>query len=221
MTTFIKDKAVIVVGQDYSQNANDALEAACSLAETRADVAIHILHVVAKSNGAPVPASLTPSLAELPRSEGPEELAAERAELKAVTLSTAASVAKHGAHVFGHLRTGNGAREIVQLASDLLADLIVVGTHGRTGMMKLLLGSVAHDVLTHASCPVLVIKPKELPPWPEIEPPCPDCVAMRASSHGQRFWCERHSQHHATAHTYYVSTDDSYGWGAQTFRGLS
>jgi nucleotide-binding universal stress UspA family protein len=39
-------------------------------------------------------------------------------------------------------------------------DLIVVGTHGRTGLGKLLLGSVAEDILHHASCPVLTVGPK-------------------------------------------------------------
>ena len=46
MATFIKDKAVIVVGVDYSQNSNDALEAACDIAGTRADAALHLVHVL-------------------------------------------------------------------------------------------------------------------------------------------------------------------------------
>ncbi|HMJ56058.1 MAG TPA: universal stress protein [Polyangiaceae bacterium] len=218
MTTFVKDKAVIVVGEDYSQNSADALKAASTFAATLADLALHIVHVTkAGSSFANGP---NRSSAASPNHQAPDDLQTDRAALKVVTLSTAASVAEHGAHVFGHLRFGNPAREIVQLASDLSADLIVVGTHGRTGMRKLLLGSVAQNILTNASCPVLVVKPKDLPPWPEIEPPCPDCVTARHSSHGLEFWCARHSEHHASAHTYYVNSD-SYGLGAQTFRGLS
>lgn len=218
MTTFVKDKAVIVVGEDYSQNSTDALKAACTFAANLAELSLHLVHVT--KAGPTFANGLNWSSAASASHLSPDDLQAERAALKAVTLTTAASVAEHGAHVFGHLRFGNAAREIVQLASDLSADLIVVGTHGRTGMRKLLLGSVAQNILTNASCPVLVVKPKDLPPWPEIEPPCPDCVTTRQSSQGLQFWCERHSKHHASAHTYYVNSD-SYGLGTQTFRGLS
>ena len=218
MTTFVKDNAVIVVGEDYSQNSTDALKAASAFASTLADLALHIVHVT--KAGSSFANGLNHSSSASPNHQTPDDLQTDRAALKAVTLSTAASVAEHGAHVFGHLRFGNPAREIVQLASDLSADLIVVGTHGRTGLRKLLLGSVAQNILTNASCPVLVVKPKDLPPWPEIEPPCPDCVTARQSSQGLEFWCERHSEHHASAHTYYVNSD-SYGLGTQTFRGLS
>jgi nucleotide-binding universal stress UspA family protein len=213
MTTFTKDKAVVVVGDDYSHNSSDALKAACSLTETLTE-ALHIVHVIESRH----------ALGDGPNSSSidapSDDLANERAALDAVTSRVAAeTAAANRAHVFGHLRIGNPAREIVQLASDLSADLIVVGTHGRTGMVKLLLGSVARNVLSHASCPVLLVKPKNLPAWPQIEPPCLDCVAARESSFGQRAWCDRHSQHHANAHTYYVRTE-SFGLGAPTLRGL-
>jgi len=219
MTTFTKDKAVVVVGDDYSENSSDALEATCSLTETLTDVAFHIVHVIESRHalGGRVHSSSNAASIDAPSND----IAKERTALEAVTSRVAAeAVAANRAHVFGHLRIGNPAREIVQLASDLSADLIVVGTHGRTGMMKLLLGSVARNVLSHASCPVLVVKPKNLPVWPQIEPPCLDCVAARESSFGQRVWCDRHSQHHAKAHTYYVHTE-GFGLGTQTLRGLS
>ena len=218
MTTFTKDKAVVVVGDDYSQNSSDALKAACSLTETLTEVAFHVVHVI-ESRHALGDGPNSPSNAATIGAPS-DDLANEQAFLNAVTSRVAAeAVAANRTHVFGHLRIGNPAREIVQLASDLSADLIVVGTHGRTGMMKLLLGSVARNVLSRASCPVLVVKPKNLPAWPQIEPPCLDCVAARESSFGQRAWCDRHSQHHANAHTYYVRTE-SFGLGAQTLRGL-
>ena len=219
MAIFIRDKAVIVVGADYSQNSNDALDAACGFAGTRPDVAIHIVHV-APTNGAQPFAGMTRPFAPTQDPAAADELQIEAKELEALTQRAAASVKPNSARFFGHLRTGNPAREIVQLASDLSADLIVVGTHGRTGVMKLLLGSVAQTVLTNASCPVLVVKPPGLPDWPAIEPPCPDCVDVQKSSGGERLWCQRHSQHHATAHTY-SEHPQGYGLGAQTFRGLT
>jgi universal stress protein A len=52
---------------------------------------------------------------------------------------------------------GNPAREITSLARRVGADLIVMGTHGRTAMARLLQGNVAEKVLRHAPCPVLAL----------------------------------------------------------------
>lgn len=53
---------------------------------------------------------------------------------------------------------GEPAREILRLAKDENADLIVMGTHGRTGMLRALMGSVAEQVVRNAACPVLTLK---------------------------------------------------------------
>jgi nucleotide-binding universal stress UspA family protein len=64
-------------------------------------------------------------------------------------------------HVF---LEGDPAGEIVRYARDAGMDLIVMGTHGRTGLDRLLMGSVAEKVLRDASCSVLVVKlPKGIP----------------------------------------------------------
>jgi nucleotide-binding universal stress UspA family protein len=57
------------------------------------------------------------------------------------------------------LREGNAADEILASAREWNADVIVIGTHGRTGVSRLVLGSTAESVVRRASCPVLVIKP--------------------------------------------------------------
>jgi nucleotide-binding universal stress UspA family protein len=57
-----------------------------------------------------------------------------------------------------HLVTGDPAREIVRLAAAEGVDLIVMGTHGRGGLTRLLMGSVAEEVVRRAQCPVLSIK---------------------------------------------------------------
>jgi len=54
---------------------------------------------------------------------------------------------------------GSPYREIVRLASTMRADLIVISTHGTTGLLHLMLGSVAERVVRLAPCPVLVVKP--------------------------------------------------------------
>jgi nucleotide-binding universal stress UspA family protein len=58
--------------------------------------------------------------------------------------------------------TGDPATEIVRVAEEEGADIIVVGTHGRTGLTRLLMGSVAEQVIRHSACPVLTFKePRE------------------------------------------------------------
>jgi nucleotide-binding universal stress UspA family protein len=53
---------------------------------------------------------------------------------------------------------GEAASEIVRMAREQKADLIVMGTHGRTGLGRLLMGSVAECVVRRAACPVLTVK---------------------------------------------------------------
>jgi nucleotide-binding universal stress UspA family protein len=69
---------------------------------------------------------------------------------------------EEGGAVEQHLLSGEPAAEIVRLAEELKCDLIVMGTHGRTGLRRLVVGSVAEGVLRTAPCPVLVTK--ALPP---------------------------------------------------------
>jgi nucleotide-binding universal stress UspA family protein len=56
------------------------------------------------------------------------------------------------------LLEGEPARTIVDLAREAGADLIVLGSHGRTGLDRLLMGSVAEHVVRKAGCPVLTVK---------------------------------------------------------------
>ncbi len=68
-----------------------------------------------------------------------------------------------------HVRHGQVWKNLAQIVEENQIDLIVVGTHGRGGLGKLLLGSVAEDILRHAVCPVLTVGPKvsgraKLPP---------------------------------------------------------
>jgi nucleotide-binding universal stress UspA family protein len=56
------------------------------------------------------------------------------------------------------LREGDAAVEVLQVADDVGADLIVMGTHGRTGLDRVMMGSVAEAILRGSRCPVLVVK---------------------------------------------------------------
>jgi nucleotide-binding universal stress UspA family protein len=59
--------------------------------------------------------------------------------------------------VIRKLEEGNPAAEILQLAQLCHADLIVMGTHGRRGLQRLVMGSVAEEVVRRAACPVLTV----------------------------------------------------------------
>lgn len=106
--------------------------------------------------------------------------------------------------VVAHLVHGTPADCIVQLASDLLADLVVIGTHGRTGVSRMVVGSVAELVVRNCGCTVLVTRKKDHhSEIPRIAPPCPRCVAARKESGGEQMWCEQHNEKHGRRHTYY------------------
>jgi len=56
------------------------------------------------------------------------------------------------------LEMGDAAQKIMETASKIKCDLVLIGSRGREGFKELLLGSVSHKVTNHASCPVLVVK---------------------------------------------------------------
>ena len=88
--------------------------------------------------------------------------AADRDQLLADTKAFIEAEAAPGVALDAVVREGNPAAEIVDQATDMNAALLVMGTHGRSGFERLLLGSVAEKVLRKARCPVLTV-PRRLP----------------------------------------------------------
>ena len=66
-----------------------------------------------------------------------------------------------GLEVEDLIARGEPAAEIVRVAEERGAGLIVISSHGRTGLGRILFGSTAESVVRHARCPVLVVKPPE------------------------------------------------------------
>ena len=76
---------------------------------------------------------------------------------------------KDAAVPFTHrLAMGDPAAEICRIAAEEKAAMIVLGTHGRTGMFRLLMGSVAESILRHAPCPVLAYRQSAPKPQPVV-----------------------------------------------------
>ena len=65
----------------------------------------------------------------------------------------------HGLQVEEVIGHGDAAAEIVRIADEQHVDLIVISSHGRTGLGRMIFGSTAEAVVRHARCPVLVVKP--------------------------------------------------------------
>jgi nucleotide-binding universal stress UspA family protein len=186
---------IIVVGVDYSESCTRALEQAFTLAAEKA-AEPHVIHV------APLSGSM------------PDGFNTTNLEQAAKQLETyvQAQVAKYVENnpgnarferVCTHQRAGIPADEIVQLAVDLEADMVMVGTHSRRGIERLLLGSVAERVVRIAPCPVLVVRAKEASPVPKIDPVCPRCQQTRDETGGKELWCETHRERHGRRHTYH------------------
>lgn len=138
----------ILVPIDFSECADRALDYACGLAE-KLGATIHLVNAL----GAGLPelsVALTDSMIATMREGSTSQLdkiAKERAPLA----------------TFGRsfVSAGDARDSILDAARACSADLIVIGSHGRRGVKRLVLGSVAEDVVRRAPCPVLVVRMKE------------------------------------------------------------
>lgn len=140
----------ILVPTDFSPQATAALEAATELGR-RFESKLTLLHVYA-APGLVMPEGFV--------ALGPAEL---RGLLDAIEKSLTELRVKTeapGRTVETHALQGKPAHDICQFALEHGHDLIVMGTHGRTGLSRFLMGSVAERVVREAPCPVLVVRPK-------------------------------------------------------------
>lgn len=140
----------IVLATDFSTYSDSATKFGCALAE-QFDSELHVLHVL-QDLVAVVP---EPGVAFPPPGDYMDELrkSAEQALQEVID-----SAWEQGKRVVRAIRQGPPFLEIVRYAKEVDADLIVLGTHGRTGLAHVLLGSVAEKVVRKASCPVLTVR---------------------------------------------------------------
>lgn len=138
----------ILVPVDFSPSSYTAMETALDLAspETHVD----LLHVLELPD---FPGFYQKAMQKM-YGDMPDLRDAARSSLHA-WMEEAASRHKD---VGTHIREGHAATEIIDAAGMLRSDLIVVSTHGRTGLQHVLLGSVAEHIVRNAACPVLVLR---------------------------------------------------------------
>lgn len=143
----------IIVPTDFSKLSTSAFEYAKELA-TRMEAKIHLIYVM----------EITPPLLASRSAEGSEDEVVQSNYTKATSqLKQMAEELREETEIqiIEVLRVGTDFEEIIKYAKEAGVDLIVIATHGRTGVLHTVLGSVAEKVIRFAKCPVLVIKPEE------------------------------------------------------------
>lgn len=142
----------ILLPTDFSEFSAEAVNYACAFAE-RFGAELHVLHVIHE-----LAASIPEAVVEL---AGSLENYMEEAELRA--LEKLGTVLDddwcQGKRIVRATRQGSPFLQIVEYAKQNEIDLIVMGTHGRSGLSHLLIGSVAERVVRYAPCPVLTVRP--------------------------------------------------------------
>jgi nucleotide-binding universal stress UspA family protein len=138
----------VVVAYDFSPSAEEALIRAIDIA---ARAPQHVLHVVCALDPSNYGRHVTTETADTIQRQARERVAAGFAGR-----ITAADV-----QFFIHARIGHAADQVLDVARDVGADLVFVGSHGKTGVERLLLGSVSERIVREAKCPVMVVRHKE------------------------------------------------------------
>lgn len=147
-----RHSGVVLVATDLSAASLPAIEAG-AVEATRRDAKLFVISVLEdKGAGSTTWLGLVVALPPLP----PETLQKEVLEAAQTTLEEA--MTRSGAVGEARIVTGSPAAEIVHAAETLGAELVVVGTHGRTGLARVGLGSVAERVIRHAPCSVLAVR---------------------------------------------------------------
>jgi nucleotide-binding universal stress UspA family protein len=144
----------IVVGVDGSEASRDAIRWAAEEARLRST---SLVAVYAWSFIPPQPIG-DPGMLAVPVSDLPGQLDAEKDAARAALDAAVDEVlgGEQGVEVERKLAEGDAGDVLVAESAD--AELLVVGSHGRSGFKAAILGSVSRHVVAHASCPVVVVK---------------------------------------------------------------
>jgi nucleotide-binding universal stress UspA family protein len=147
----------IVVGVELSEVGEVAFDAAVELGASRGSVPVHVVHVIAGYD--PL------RMMEYASATDQIDLSQEKRQLNDFIQEALDRWRRKGHEpkviIIPHVLVGPPAKEIMRVAHSVSADLVVVGTHGRTGVKRLLVGSVAEEIMRLAACPVLVMRHKD------------------------------------------------------------
>ena len=147
----------VLVPIDFSATADQALTYAIALAQ-QLQARLTLLHVL----------DLLPvAMGEMPTGMTSTYLETQETEAQQLLQASLERVQHAGLQGASLLVEGTPTQKIVETAGEQGVDLIIMGTHGRTGLAHVFLGSVAEHVVRHAPCPVLVTrKTRDAPDTP-------------------------------------------------------
>jgi nucleotide-binding universal stress UspA family protein len=147
----------VLLATDGSEEAQLAARTAADLAQ-KTGSELHVVHVFGIAPvGSPVYPEATDLQGEALEEEAEEQISEQRAR-EVLEVEVGKVRPAGGTVVEGHLIEGRIAPEIVGLAEQIGAGLIVMGSRGRGGIRRALMGSVSDSVVRHAHCPVMVVR---------------------------------------------------------------
>ena len=145
-------------GSDYSGYAADYAGRLAQALEAR----IVLVSVVSVTTG------IYDAYSEIPAAVQVEEVLRE--QVHRALDKEAARLRERGLEVRSLLRVGDVLREILDAVEEESADLVVIGTHGRKGLSRFLLGSTTEKLVRTAPCPVLTVRPPDAAAGTESDP---------------------------------------------------
>jgi nucleotide-binding universal stress UspA family protein len=137
-------KKNVVVPVDFSESSADAVQVALEAVAQPSD--LHVVHVL-------TPLEVTPTMSGADQ----EQLRLDDANKQCAELLK--SVQASGAHAV--VRYGDPGIGVIDYATSVKSELIVIPSHGYHGLKRFMLGSVAEHVIRHADCPVLVLRRRD------------------------------------------------------------
>jgi nucleotide-binding universal stress UspA family protein len=180
MSTATPRSVQVVVAFDFSPSAELALARAVEIA---ARAPQHVLHIVAALDATSYPVA--------------DELQHRIAARANAAFAGRPNVEEVQFYV--HARIGKPAEEILDVAREVGADLIVIGSHGNTGIERVLLGSVSERVVREARCPVLVARAKS---YADVQ-----LLRVTPRPHGQPHYVAPHRYHYTDQRAQLRPTD--------------
>lgn len=186
-------RILVSIGND--DTSDPAIVEAIQMAHRNVPSELHCVHVLEQSEAATSGRAIEKLDARL--QAAPQTLQSR--------LTHAARAFDYRERVIGHLGLGTPSEAILQVATDIEADLIVLGTHHRRGLERIVLGSVAEEVMRDATCAVMIVTAKNYAGRlrsARPDPACAACLKVRAKSTGAAYWCDVHARPHIETHVF-------------------
>lgn len=143
----------ILVPFDFSEFGKHALRYGCEFAR-RFGSELHVLNVVEDIY------PMVPEAGLLLPAQGDYLAQMQESARKALAILPPTEWCQGVSQIVRHVGTGAPFLEVIRYAREQEIDLIVIGTHGRTGLVHMLMGSVAEKIVRKSPCPVLTVRPE-------------------------------------------------------------